>query len=150
LSFISACSNKGKSETETHTQVVLKADVFDSTRNNVSKALAKIIEFNPYWTVPRSIAVKEMLPSLKRSPNYLQSHNMDLFNGNTEVAIPGSFTNYTADNFPFTIRENPGPKNSLGQVKLMFPNPYSIYLHDTPGKYLFERDERSLVMDISV
>ncbi|HSY61735.1 MAG TPA: L,D-transpeptidase family protein [Cytophaga sp.] len=113
------------------------------TSTPVFEAMMTYIEFNPYWTVPRSIAVKEMLPSLKRNPNYLQSHNMDLFNGNTAVGIPGSFTNYTADNFPFTIRENPGPKNSLGQVKLMFPNPYSIYLHDTPGKYLFERDERS-------
>lgn len=109
----------------------------------VFEAMMAYIEFNPYWTVPRSIAVKEMLPSLKRNPNYLQSHNMDLFRGNTEVEIPSSFNNYTADNFPFTIRENPGTKNSLGQVKFMFPNPYSIYLHDTPGKYLFDRDERS-------
>ncbi len=113
------------------------------TSTPVFEAMMTYIEFNPYWTVPRSIAVNEMLPSLKRNPNYLQSHNMDLFRGNAQVAIPASFSSYNADNFPFTIRENPGPKNSLGQVKLMFPNPYSIYLHDTPGKYLFQQDERS-------
>ena len=113
------------------------------TSTPVFEALMTYIEFNPYWTVPRSIAINEMLPSLKRNPNYLQSHNMDLFRGSVQVPIPASFSSYTADNFPFTIRENPGPKNSLGQVKLMFPNPYSIYLHDTPGKYLFQQDERS-------
>jgi murein L,D-transpeptidase YcbB/YkuD len=109
----------------------------------VFEAMMTYIEFNPYWTVPHSIATKEILPSLKRNPDYLQSHNMNLFKGNDEIAMPHSFSNYTEENFPFTIRENPGTKNSLGQVKFMFPNPYSIYLHDTPGKYLFDRDERS-------
>ena len=113
------------------------------TSTPVFEAMLSYIEFNPYWSVPRSIAVNEILPSLKQNPNYLQAHNMNLFRGNAEVAIPNSFSEYTKNNFPFTIRENPGPKNSLGQVKLMFPNPYSIYLHDTPGKYLFDRDERS-------
>lgn len=124
-----------------YTESVIVGREYTSTP--VFEAMMTYIEFNPYWTVPRSIAVKEILPSLKRNPNYLQSHNMDLFRGNAQVAIPSSFSNYTAGNFPFTIRENPGPKNSLGQVKLMFPNPYSIYLHDTPGKYLFEQEERS-------
>jgi len=124
-----------------YTESVIVGREYTSTP--VFEAMMSYIEFNPYWTVPRSIIVKEILPSLKRNPNYLQSHNMDLFRGNTEVAIPHSFSNYSANNFPFTVRENPGPKNSLGQVKLMFPNPYSIYLHDTPGKYLFEQDERS-------
>lgn len=124
-----------------YTESVIVGREYTSTP--VFQAMMTYIEFNPYWTVPRSIAVKEILPSLKRNPNYLQSHNMDLFSGNTQVAIPHSFSNYSSNNFPFTVRENPGPKNSLGQVKLMFPNPYSIYLHDTPGKYLFDRDERS-------
>jgi murein L,D-transpeptidase YcbB/YkuD len=124
-----------------YTESVIVGRAYTSTP--VFQAMMSYIEFNPYWTVPRSIAVKEMLPSLKRNPDYLQQHNMDLFRGNAQVEIPESFINYTVANFPYTIRENPGPKNSLGQVKLMFPNPYSIYLHDTPGKYLFENDERS-------
>jgi len=101
------------------------------------------VEFNPYWTVPRSIAVKEILPSLKRDPGYLEKHNMVLYENNTLVATPSSFASYTDKNFPFVIKENPGPQNSLGQVKFIFPNPYSIYMHDTPAKYLFDNDFRS-------
>jgi murein L,D-transpeptidase YcbB/YkuD len=109
--------------------------VFQATISNV--------EFNPYWTVPKSIAVKEILPSLKKDLNYLEKHNMFLFDGEKEVAAPASFAGYSESYFPFTIKEKPGPKNSLGQVKFAFPNPYSIYMHDTPAKYLFDNDVRS-------
>lgn len=109
----------------------------------VFQARISNIEFNPYWTVPRSIAVKEILPSLKKDPNYLAKHNMFLVQGENEVAVPASFAGYSANNFPFVIKERPGPKNSLGQVKFSFPNPYSIYMHDTPAKYLFDNDVRS-------
>jgi murein L,D-transpeptidase YcbB/YkuD len=109
--------------------------VFQATISNV--------EFNPYWTVPRSIAVKEILPSLKKDPQYLEKHNMFLMEGDKEIASPPSFAGYSDSYFPFTIKEKPGPKNSLGQVKFSFPNPYSIYMHDTPAKYLFDNDVRS-------
>jgi murein L,D-transpeptidase YcbB/YkuD len=109
--------------------------VFQATISNV--------EFNPYWTVPRSIAVKEILPSLKRDPGYLEKHNMFLMEGDKEIAPPASFAGYSDSYFPFTIKEKPGTKNSLGQVKFAFPNPYSIYMHDTPAKYLFDNDMRS-------
>jgi murein L,D-transpeptidase YcbB/YkuD len=101
------------------------------------------VEFNPYWTVPKSIAVKEILPSLKKDPTYLEKHNMVLYKGSDIVEIPSSFDSYTEKNFPYVIKENPGEKNSLGQVKFLFPNPYSIYMHDTPSKYLFDKDVRS-------
>ncbi|WP_299252273.1 L,D-transpeptidase family protein [uncultured Cytophaga sp.] len=101
------------------------------------------VEFNPYWTVPKSIAVKEILPSLKKDPSYLEKHNMVLYQGADIVETPASFDSYTEKNFPFVIKENPGEKNSLGQVKFLFPNPYSIYMHDTPAKYLFDNDVRS-------
>jgi murein L,D-transpeptidase YcbB/YkuD len=101
------------------------------------------VEFNPYWTVPKSIAVKEILPSLKKDPTYLEKHNMVLYKGNDIVETPASFDSYTENNFPYIIKENPGEKNSLGQVKFLFPNPYSIYMHDTPSKYLFDQDVRS-------
>lgn len=109
--------------------------VFQSAISNV--------EFNPYWTVPRSIAVKEILPSLKKDPQYLEKHNMLLMEGEKEVAAPASFAGYSDSYFPYTIKEKPGTKNSLGQVKFSFPNPYSIYMHDTPAKYLFDNDVRS-------
>ncbi|HSY61736.1 MAG TPA: L,D-transpeptidase family protein [Cytophaga sp.] len=109
----------------------------------VFQAAISNVEFNPYWTVPRSIAVKELLPSLKKDPDYLAKHNMFLFDGEKEIAAPASFAGYSDSYFPFTIKEKPGPQNSLGQVKFTFPNPYSIYMHDTPAKYLFDNDVRS-------
>ncbi len=109
----------------------------------VFQAMITNVEFNPYWTVPRSIAVKELLPSLKKDPDYLKKHNMFLFDGEKEIATPASFEGYSDSYFPFTIKEKPGPQNSLGQVKFSFPNPYSIYMHDTPAKYLFDNDIRS-------
>ena len=68
---------------------------------------------------------------------------MVLYQGADIVETPASFDSYTEKNFPFVIKENPGEKNSLGQVKFLFPNPYSIYMHDTPAKYLFDNDVRS-------
>ena len=83
----------------------------------------KYIVFSPYWNVPPSIYTKEILPGMKRNPNYLAQHNMEK----------------TADG----VREKPGPRNSLGQVKFLFPNSFNIYLHDTPSKSLFNEEKRT-------
>ena len=83
----------------------------------------KYIVFSPYWNVPTSILRKEVLPGIKRNPNYLASHNME-WNGNS-------------------VRQKPGPKNSLGLVKFLFPNSHDIYLHDTPSKSLFGESSRA-------
>jgi len=109
----------------------------------VFEALLTYIEFNPYWTVPASIAIKEILPQLKLHPDYLVKHNMQLYMNNDSVASPSSFASYDETNFPFTIKQKPGDDNSLGKVKFIFPNPYSVYLHDTPSKYLFAKDQRT-------
>ncbi len=104
----------------------------------------KYIVFNPTWTVPYSISSKEILPKLKKDPNYLQNRNMTLLRG-SEVINPSTvdFSNYSQKNFPYTIRQEPGPNNALGLVKFMFPNKYAVYLHDTPSKSYFERSERA-------
>lgn len=81
------------------------------------------IVFSPYWNVPASIMKKEILPALRRNPNYLKRNNME-WHGNT-------------------IRQKPGPKNSLGLVKFLFPNSYNIYLHDSPAKSLFGKSSRA-------
>jgi murein L,D-transpeptidase YcbB/YkuD len=93
----------------------------------------KYVVFNPTWTVPYSIATKETLPRLKKEPNYLQDRNMTLLRGEN-VVDPSTvdFNQYSQRNFPFTIRQEPGPNNSLGLVKFIFPNKYAVYLHDTP------------------
>ena len=88
----------------------------------------KYVVFSPYWNVPRSIVVNELLKDMKKEPNYLDKHNMEI-------------TGYR-DGIP-EIRQKPGPSNSLGQVKFLFPNNYNMYLHDTPAKSLFNEPNRA-------
>lgn len=78
--------------------------------------------FNPAWYVPHSIATAEILPKLRTDPGYLKRHNMIIRNG--------------------SVVQLPGPNNSLGQLKFDMPNPYDVYLHDTPLKNLFNLNDR--------
>lgn len=89
----------------------------------------KYIVFSPYWNVPESIVRKEIMPAMKRNKNYISKHNMEI------TSYSGSLPN---------IRQKPGPANSLGLVKFLFPNNYSIYLHDTPNRNLFGQSGRGL------
>ena len=100
------------------------------------------IEFNPHWTVPISITETEILPKLKIDPTYLSRNNMELLKGDSVVQVT-DFSSYTKNNFPFVIRQKPGVDNSLGLVKFLFPNTYSVYFHDTPAKSFFEKDVRA-------
>jgi len=83
----------------------------------------KYVVFSPYWNIPPSIIRKEILPGIKRDKNYLAKHNMEWNKG--------------------AVRQKPGPNNSLGKVKFLFPNNYNIYLHDTPAKSLFDEPKRA-------
>lgn len=117
----------------------------DVNKTPVFKSQLKYIEFNPTWTVPRSIIVKEMIPKIKKGPKYLTDRNMVLLNGSGKI-VPMSSVNFdalSANNFPYSVRQEPGPGNALGQVKFIFPNKYAVYLHDTPSKYLFTKAKRS-------
>jgi L,D-transpeptidase YcbB len=98
---------------------------------------------NPSWSVPRSITVKEYLPLLQRNANAVR--HLNVIDGNGRVVPRGAvnFAAYTARNFPFALRQAPSDGNALGKVKFIFPNPYNIYLHDTPSKDLFNRDVRA-------
>lgn len=95
------------------------------------------VEINPTWTVPYSIATKEMLPKLKRNPMAYAS-DFEVFMNGKLVSWGGiNWGAYGPGKFPFTFRQKPGPKNALGKVKFMLPNPHNIYLHDTPSKDKF-------------
>jgi murein L,D-transpeptidase YcbB/YkuD len=83
----------------------------------------KYVVFSPYWNVPASILQNEILPGIRRNPNYLKKHNMEWVGK--------------------SVRQKPGPSNSLGLVKFLFPNSYNIYLHDSPAKSLFNEDKRA-------
>ncbi|MDN3548250.1 L,D-transpeptidase family protein [Mucilaginibacter aquaedulcis] len=86
------------------------------------------VVFSPYWNLPESIISAEVLPAMRRNPNYVNEHNM-IITGK-ENGLP-------------VIKQKPGPANSLGLVKFLFPNSYSIYLHDTPSKSLFGESSRA-------
>jgi murein L,D-transpeptidase YcbB/YkuD len=105
----------------------------------------KLVVLNPTWTLPRSITTTETLSRLKANPNYLDKHNMDLIDsqGNIVNNHDIDWNKYKKGHFPYTVRQGPGPNNALGQVKFLFPNKYSIYLHDTPSKYLFAKEKRA-------
>ncbi|MEM9098503.1 MAG: L,D-transpeptidase family protein [Pseudomonadota bacterium] len=96
---------------------------------------------NPSWNVPYSIASKEILPKLQENPNYLEENNMTLRGVDDPSLI--DWNEITRRTFPGKIKQAPGPGNALGEVKFMFPNQHSIYLHDTPSKSLFARDRRA-------
>ncbi|MCX6180748.1 MAG: L,D-transpeptidase family protein [Bacteroidetes bacterium] len=102
------------------------------------------IVFSPYWNVPESIIKNEMIASIQKNENYFVEHNMEVVLKD-KVVDPASvnWKKYNPKKFPYMIRERPGPSNSLGLVKFLFPNSYNIYLHDTPSKSLFNNTARS-------
>lgn len=101
-------------------------------------------EFNPTWTVPFSIASKEMLPKIRENPAYLASRDYKIFRGGKEVnPYAVDWSAISARNFPYRIVQAPGEKNALGRVKFIFPNKFSVYLHDTPARNLFSRYGRA-------
>jgi len=109
----------------------------------------RYLVFNPTWTVPRKLMIEDQLPLIQSDPGYLERLNFKVYQGwgADRVEIDPAEVDWaelTANNFPYQLVQQPGPSNALGQVKFMFPNQYEVYLHDTPGQYLFNRIERTL------
>lgn len=115
----------------------------DATRTPVFAADMRYVVLNPTWTVPRSI-VDEVLRLATSDPGYLRREGMRLFDSSGEEvdAAAVDLTRYTPADFPYVFRQDPGPANALGRIKLMLPNPHHVYLHDTPSRALFAREER--------
>ncbi|WP_095589740.1 L,D-transpeptidase family protein [Actibacterium ureilyticum] len=140
--------------TDFHAQIVDNGKVTFRTRSVVGKnadeqrtpEFSDVMEhmiINPTWNVPRSIATKEYLPLLKRNPNAVRHLRLVDARGRTVSRSAVNFNQYTERTFPFNLKEPPSQGNALGLVKFMFPNPYNIYLHDTPSKSLFGREVRA-------
>ena len=120
-------------------------------RTPVFSAQLRYLVINPYWTVPPTIAVEDVLPRVLADPDYLNRNQIKVYYGWDENATPLNpetvdWNNYGRDKFPFRMVQAPGPANALGRIKFMFPNKFDIYLHDTPHRALFgavERDQSS-------
>jgi L,D-transpeptidase YcbB len=100
------------------------------------------INFNPTWTVPSSIIKKDIMPKMQRDPGYLSRSRIRILDGRGKEINPRSvdWTSERAANF--TLRQDPGAGNSLGQVRIDMPNNLAVYMHDTPSKGLFSGDNR--------
>ncbi len=104
----------------------------------------RYVEFRPYWYLPRSIVVNEIVPALRRWPGYLQWNRMELV-GAKGVAGADRVTSADIDRLlrgELGVRQQPGPANALGLVKFVFPNRADVYMHDTPSTELFSRTRR--------
>ncbi len=111
----------------------------------IFRSLIEEVVLNPTWTVPPGILGKDILPAVRKDSGYLDKRGLRVIDRNGRPVNPQSvdFARYTGASFPFMIRQDPGPTNALGRVKIMFPNPYLVYLHDTPSQALFEREQRA-------
>jgi len=100
---------------------------------------------NPTWTVPPTIMAKDILPAVRKNPDYLRQRNLSVLTPDGQVVNPASINwqAVTAKRFPYILRQQPGPQNAMGQIKFMFPNEHLVYLHDTPSRALFAQSERT-------
>ena len=105
----------------------------------------KYLEFNPTWTVPRSIISRSLFPKFTANPQYAVDNNYQLTDRNGQKADPLAidWSAYNSSNFPYSVVQQPGENNALGRVKFIFPNQHAIYLHDTPSRALFSRSSRA-------
>ncbi|MGA8181728.1 MAG: L,D-transpeptidase family protein [Desulfobacterales bacterium] len=106
------------------------------------------LELNPYWNIPFKIALKDILPHIKKDPNYLAEKNIRIFENWSDGAkeiTPDSidWDTITKKNFVYKLRQDPANSNALGRIKFVFPNDFSIYLHGTPAHDLFSKAKRT-------
>lgn len=102
--------------------------------------------FRPYWNIPESIALEEMMPQLRRDPRALKKKGIEAYAGEGEKARTVDLESIDVDQFAtsgYRLRQRPGPQNALGSVKFMLPNSHNIYIHDTPADGLFNATDRN-------
>ncbi len=136
-------------------QIIEKDDLVFSTEaivgltsreTPVFSSIMTYLVLNPDWTVPPTILNTDIVPSVISNPDYLTEKNLKILRIDGTEVDPSSidWINIVATGFPYRIHQEPGPENALGRVKFMFPNQYSVYIHDTPNHKLFGRSDRSL------
>jgi murein L,D-transpeptidase YcbB/YkuD len=124
---------------------VIVGKSFNSTQTPVFAADMSYLIFRPYWEVPYNIAQKEIVPTARNNPADIERRNMEIVRGGGDGAevMPNTVENVELiARGTLRLRQRPGPNNSLGLVKFMFPNPYNVYLHSTPAQALFAESRR--------
>lgn len=130
-------------------QEIWRSNVIVGKTNSQTVAFSDKMEtivFNPSWGVPPSIMKNEMLPKLRRDPGYLDRIGYRVVTGNGKIVHSRSISwwKYKDGKVPYLILQPPGDDNALGEVKFLFPNAHSIYMHDTPTRELFKKSVRAL------
>ncbi|ERM82206.1 hypothetical protein P872_07305 [Rhodonellum psychrophilum GCM71 = DSM 17998] len=132
-----------KSDTILTSKVIVGKDY---RQTPVFKSDMTYLVLSPTWTLPETILWEDAIPSIQKDISYLDKHQMKVldFDGNEVNAKKINWKSLKSKgDFPYMIRQSPGKLNPLGQVKFMFPNDYSIYIHDSPAQSLFSQDERT-------
>ncbi len=116
-------------------------------RTPVFSSKMTYLVLNPYWYIPTSIAIKDILPKIQKENDYLTEQKIRVFQ-NWNYGAPEidpeiiDWSNINKSNFIYKLRQDPGPLNALGHVKFIFPNRFNVYLHDTPARELFKESRR--------
>jgi murein L,D-transpeptidase YcbB/YkuD len=113
----------------------------------LSSAVTRVV-VNPYWNIPRRIAVTDILPKIRKDPSYLTAQSIRVYRAgdSARIEVPGDsvpWGSLNRNNFPYILVQDPGPANALGRVKFFLPNDHEIFLHDTPAQELFNHGKRT-------
>ena len=100
------------------------------------------INFNPFWTVPVSIIRKDLIPKMQAEPDYLTKNHIRIFDAKNNEQPPSQIDWYSAEAVNYKFKQDAGDFNSLGSIRINFPSPHGVYMHDTPSKNLFGEDFR--------
>jgi murein L,D-transpeptidase YcbB/YkuD len=124
---------------------VIVGSAYNGRRTPLFASDMRYVVFHPYWDVPRSIARREEIPHIRRDPGYADREGMEIVRGGDVGAVKYDMTRPNMQRVidgTLRLRQRPGPRNALGAVKFVFPNPYNVYLHGTPAEYLFAQARR--------
>jgi L,D-transpeptidase YcbB len=100
------------------------------------------INFNPFWTVPVSIIRKDLIPKMQAEPDYLTRNHIRIYDAKNNEQPPSQIDWYSAEAVNYKFKQDAGDFNSLGSIRINFPSPHGVYMHDTPSKNLFGEDFR--------
>lgn len=119
-----------------HTAIVGKVD----RQSPIIASKIHELNLNPYWTSPVSIVKKDLIPLMQKDPEYLTRNKIRIFDRKTQIEIPPQTINWNSDEaVQYMFRQDPGKINAMGSVKINFPNPHAVYMHDTPQQSVFSK-----------